>query len=33
MPAARALQFVTGADGHGGTLIVEAAQTTNQTVP
>jgi hypothetical protein len=28
-----ATSFVTAADGHGGTLITEAAQTANQLVP
>jgi hypothetical protein len=28
-----ATSFVTAADGHGGTLVTEAAQTTNQLVP
>jgi hypothetical protein len=28
-----AMSFVTAADGHGGTLITEAAQTANQLVP
>jgi hypothetical protein len=35
-PAARrprSTSFITAADGHGGTLITEAAQTANQLVP
>jgi len=33
MAAARSASFVSGTDGHGGTLVTEAPQTANQTVP